>query len=647
MCFGLPGGAILPLYDAWANVDHSIRHYLVRHEQGAGHMAQGYARATGKVGVAIATSGPGATNLVTPIADAYLDSTPIVCITGQVQTYLIGTDAFQEADITGVTMPIVKHSWLVADVEDIPRVFKEAFHIARTGRPGPVLIDIPKDIQLTAFDFAYPRQVDIPGYKPSRHGHPKQIITAAEAILAAERPVFYVGGGAVNADVDPDQLIRVAEAAQMPVVTTLMAKGVFPDSHPLCIGLPGMHGSKAANWAMNRCDLLIACGSRFDDRVTGKLDLFAPGAKIIHMDVDPAEISKNREARDPDRGVARAHRAEAGGCHRVTRQRRPAEARNGWSRSRGRKREFPFKYRRTEPLKPEYVIERLRDLTEGQDVVWTTGVGQHQMWAAQYLKIEKPRNWLDLGRLGTMGFGVPAAIGAKVGRPDAIVINIDGDGCFQMTMQELATAKMYGIGAIHVVINNGWLGMVRQWQELFHDERFSETNLTIDLPDYCKLAESFGIPAFRCEKPEEVDAAITAALAAGGPAVIEARVDHEEKVYPMVPAGAASADMIDVEWADDDNAWVEEGSDEQLPHALGTGAQPSRCAHPVRRVVRPPRIQYRLARGRPHRGPQPQPHHDPGRLRPAFGRSGHQAAVQAGRRAQGAGARRNRRRAAS
>ena len=557
--FGLPGGAILPLYDAWANVDHSIRHYLVRHEQGAGHMAQGYARATGKVGVAIATSGPGATNLVTPIADAYLDSTPIVCITGQVQTYLIGTDAFQEADITGVTMPIVKHSWLVADVEDLPRVFKEAFHIARTGRPGPVLIDIPKDIQLTAFDFAYPRQVDIPGYKPSRHGHPKQIITAAEAILAAERPVFYVGGGAVNSDVDPEQLIRVAEAVQMPVVTTLMAKGVFPDSHPLCIGLPGMHGSKAANWAMNRCDLLIACGSRFDDRVTGKLDLFAPGARIIHMDVDPAEISKNREAQIPIVGslehivpkLADAIESRGNGG--------PPKAAEWLEQVRGWKREFPFKYRRTEPLKPEYVIERLRDLTEGQDVVWTTGVGQHQMWAAQYLKIEKPRNWLTSGGLGTMGFGVPAAIGAKVGRPDSIVINIDGDGCFQMTMQELATAKMYGIGAIHVVINNGWLGMVRQWQELFHDERFSETNLTMDLPDYCKLAESFGIPAFRCERPEEVDAAITAALAAGGPAVIEARVDHEEKVYPMVPAGAASADMIDVEWADDDNAWVEEG----------------------------------------------------------------------------------------
>ncbi len=557
--FGLPGGAILPLYDAWAACDHSIRHYLVRHEQGAGHMAQGYARATGKVGVAIATSGPGATNLVTPIADAYLDSTPIVCITGQVPTHLIGTDAFQEADIQGITMPIVKHSWLVDSVEEIPRVFKEAFHIARTGRPGPVLVDIPKDLQLTEFEFSYPKQVDIPGYKPSKHGHPKQVITAAEAILAAERPTLYVGGGAVTSGLDPADLIRVAQAAQIPVVTTLQAKGAFPDSHPLCIGLPGMHGSKAANWAMNRCDLLIACGARFDDRVTGKLDVFAPGARVIHMDVDPAEIGKNRAADIPIVGslehvipkLAEALESRSNGG--------PPKAADWLETVQGWQRDNPFRYRNTPPLKPEFVIERLRELTRGQDVVWTTGVGQHQMWAAQYLEIDKPRRWLTSGGAGTMGFGVPAAIGAKVGRPDAIVINIDGDGCFQMTMQELATAKMYGIAAIHVVVNNGWLGMVRQWQELFHGERFSETLLEVDLPDYVKLAESFGIAAFRCETTDEVDAAITAALECGGPCVIDARVDHAEKVYPMVPAGASSADMIDVEWAEDDNAWVEEG----------------------------------------------------------------------------------------
>ncbi len=557
--FGLPGGAILPLYDAWASCEHSIRHYLVRHEQGAGHMAQGYARATGRVGVAIATSGPGATNLVTPIADAYLDSTPIVCITGQVPTHLIGTDAFQEADIQGITMPIVKHSWLVDRVEDIPRIFKEAFHIARSGRPGPVLVDVPKDLQLAEFEFSYPRQVDIPGYKPSKHGHPKQIITAAEAILAAERPTLYLGGGAINSNVAQSELIRVAEAVQMPVVTTLQAKGAFPDSHPLCIGLPGMHGSKAANWAMNRCDLLIACGARFDDRVTGKLDLFAPGAKVIHMDVDPAEIDKNRAAQIPIVGslelvvpkLAEALESRSNGG--------APKAAEWLATVQGWKREHPFRYRNSAPLKPEYVIERLRDLTAGQDVIWATGVGQHQMWAAQYLEIDLPRRWLTSGGAGTMGFGVPAAIGAKVGRPEAVVINIDGDGCFQMTMQELATAKMYGIAAIHVIINNGWLGMVRQWQELFHQERYSETLLENDLPDYVKLAEAFGLPGFRCETVDEVDAAITAALRCGSACVVDARVDHEEKVYPMVPAGSSSSEMIDVEWAEDDNAWVEEG----------------------------------------------------------------------------------------
>jgi acetolactate synthase-1/2/3 large subunit len=557
--FGLPGGAILPLYDAWAACEHTIRHYLVRHEQGAGHMAQGYARATGKVGVAIATSGPGATNLVTPIADAYLDSTPIVCITGQVQTHLIGTDAFQEADIQGITMPIVKHSWLIDRAEDIPRVIKEAFHIARSGRPGPVLVDIPKDLQQAEISFSHPKQVDIPGYKPSRHGHPKQVITAAEAILAAERPVFYVGGGAVSADVDPAELIRVAETVQMPVITTLMAKGVFPDSHPLCIGLPGMHGSKAANWAMNRADLLIACGSRFDDRVTGKLDLFAPGAKVIHMDVDPAEIDKNRAAQIPIVGSLELVVPKLADALESRMNGAAPRAAEWLGTVQGWKRDNPFRYRHTEPLKPEYVIERLRDMTADREVIWTTGVGQHQMWAAQYLQIDRPRHWITSGGLGTMGFGVPAAIGAKVGRPDATVINIDGDGCFQMTMQELATAKMYGIGAIHVVVNNGWLGMVRQWQELFHGERYSETLLESNLPDYVKLAESFGLPGFRCETVDEVDTAIAGALECGTACVIDARVDHEEKVYPMVPAGAASADMIDVEWAEDDNAWVEEG----------------------------------------------------------------------------------------
>jgi acetolactate synthase I/II/III large subunit len=406
--FGLPGGAILPLYDAWAAHEHTIRHYLVRHEQGAGHMAQGYARATGKVGVAIATSGPGATNLVTPIADAYLDSTPIVCITGQVPTHLIGTDAFQEADIQGITMPIVKHSWLVKDVTELPRAFKEAFHIARSGRPGPVLIDIPKDVQLATFEFSYPRQTDMPGYKPSRHGHPKQIITAAEAILAAERPVFYIGGGAIASGVDPAQLIRVAETVQMPAVTTLMAKGVFPDSHPLCLGLPGMHGSKAANWALNRADLLVACGARFDDRVTGKLDSFAPGAKVIHIDVDPAEIDKNRAAQVPIVGTIDLVVPKLADALESRKNGGPPRAAEWLETVQGWRREHPFRYRRAGALKPEYVIERLRELTTGEDVIWTTGVGQHQMWAAQYLQIDRPRRWITSGGLGTMGFGVPA-----------------------------------------------------------------------------------------------------------------------------------------------------------------------------------------------------------------------------------------------
>jgi acetolactate synthase I/II/III large subunit len=351
----------------------------------------------------------------------------------------------------------------------------------------------------------------------------------------------------------------VAETVQMPVVTTLMAKGVFPDSHPLCLGLPGMHGSKAANWAMNQADLLVACGARFDDRVTGKLDSFAPGAKVVHIDVDPAEIDKNRAAQIPIVGSIELVVPKLADALETRKNGGPPKAAEWVETVHGWQRDNPFRYRRAGALKPEYVIERLRDLTAGEDVIWTTGVGQHQMWAAQYLEIDRPRRFITSGGAGTMGFGVPAAMGAKVARPEAIVINIDGDGCFQMTMQELATARMYGIAAIHVVVNNGWLGMVRQWQELFHSERFSETNLTVDLPDYVKLAESFGVAAFRCETEEEVDEAIRAALACGGPAVIDARVDREEKVYPMVPAGGSATDIIDVEWAEDDNHWVEEG----------------------------------------------------------------------------------------
>ncbi len=557
ICWGIPGGAILPLYDAFAAVDHTVRHILVRHEQGAGHMAQGYARATGRVGVCIATSGPGATNLVTPVADAFLDSTPIVAITGQVPTHLIGSDAFQEADTTGIFMPITKHTFQVQKLTDLPRMFKEAFHIARSGRPGPVLIDIPKDLQQASFEFSYPATVDIPGYKPSTTGHPLQVQTAADAIARARRPVLYVGGGVINAGAETE-LAELAEALQIPVVTTLMAKGAFPDSHPLCVGLPGMHGSKFANWTMNRADLLITVGARFDDRVTGKLDAFAPGARVVHIDIDPAEISKNRHADVPIVGELRRVLPVLRDAYLGLRTADRIASKREW-RDQVEEWRFkhPFRYRRDGQLKAQFVMERFRDLLADRDPIWVTGVGQHQMWAAQWLKIEKTRHWLTSGGLGTMGFGVPAAIGAQMGCPENIVINIDGDGCFQMTMQELATAVAFEVPAIHAVINNGWLGMVRQWQTLFHDKRYSETLLRNDLPDYVKLAEAFGALGLRAETEEEVDIAIMTAVESRRPCVIDFRVDPDEKVYPMVPAGSSSSEMIDDEvW---ENDWVEDG----------------------------------------------------------------------------------------
>ncbi len=559
ICFGIPGGAILPIYDALASTGTKIKHVLVRHEQGAGHMAQGYARATGKVGVAMATSGPGATNLVTPVADAFLDSTPLVVVTGQVPSHLIGTDAFQEADTTGIFLPIVKHSYLVTKVDDIPRVFMEAFHLASTGRPGPVLIDIPKDIANTEFTFRWPKRLDLPGYRPTGKGHPLQIQEAALAIARAKKPVLYVGGGVINAGAEAE-LKELAEATRIPVVTTLMAKGAFPDSHALSLQMPGMHGSKYANWALHRSDLLITVGARFDDRVTGKLDAFAPGAKVIHMDIDPAEISKNRTADVPIVGELREVLPQLTKAIAKLRESDSIVNHREWLEQVEEWRfKYPYRYRRAGALKPEYVIERLRDLCADRDTIWTTGVGQHQMWAAQWLRIDDSRRWITSGGLGTMGFGFPAALGAKLGCPDATVVCIDGDGCFQMTLQELATAVVYDIPIIVAVMNNGWLGMVRQWQELFHDERFSQTHLNAEIPDYVKLAEAFGAVGFRAEREEEVDVAITAALASGRPAVIDFRVDHEEKVYPMVPAGAASADMIDAGWIEDDNSWVEEG----------------------------------------------------------------------------------------
>jgi acetolactate synthase I/II/III large subunit len=545
--FGIPGGAILPTYDAFAR-GTTVRHVLARHEQGAGHMAEGYARASGRVGVAMATSGPGATNLVTPIADAWMDSTPLVCITGQVRTNLIGTDAFQETDATGITLPIVKHSWLVQAVDELPHVLKAAFHVARTGRPGPVLVDVAKDVQEAELDFCYPDEVDLPGWRPPRKVNARQLYEAAKATAAAERPVLYVGGGVVNANAS-EELRELAEAGGLPVVTTLMAKGAFPETHELAYGAPGMHGSKWANWALNKCDLLVAVGARFDDRVTGKLAAFAPGARVVHLDVDAAEIGKLRHADVPVVGPLRVALAQL--AREVARFRAQNGATLGpvaWRAQLDEWREaFPLRYTRSgDYLKPQLVLETLRDLTAGRDdVVWTTGVGQHQMWAMQYLVCERPRTFITSGGLGTMGYGVPAAVGAKAARPEATVICVDGDGCFQMTSQEIATAVLEGLPIVTVIVNNGWLGMVRQWQEMFYAERFAETHLTHSVPDYAMLAEAYGAAGFTVESEDDLEAALEQALTCGRTAVVDVRCDPEEKCFPMVPAGAASVDVIE------------------------------------------------------------------------------------------------------
>jgi acetolactate synthase-1/2/3 large subunit len=540
VAFGIPGGAILPTYDAIAR-GTSVRHVLARHEQGAGHMAEGYARASGKVGVAIATSGPGATNLVTAIADAWMDSTPVVFITGQVRSSLIGTDAFQEVDITGITMPIVKHSWLVQEVDELPSVLKSAFHVARTGREGPVLIDVAKDVQEAELDFEYPDDVDLPGWKPPRKVHPRQIRTAAEAIAAAERPIVYAGGGVLNADACAE-LLGLVDAAQLPAVVTLMGKGCLPDSHPLNYGAPGMHGSKFANWALNKADLVIAVGARFDDRVTGKVSAFAPGAKVIHFDIDAAEVGKIRHAEIPVVGPLKIALAEL-----------TAEVgtpdHDPWLRQlEDWRQQFPFRYSKADGvLKPQTAVEAVRDAAAGldTDVVWTTGVGQHQMWAMQYLVCDTPRSFITSGGLGTMGYGVPAAVGAKAARPDATVVCIDGDGCFQMTCQELATAALERLPIVTVVLNNGWLGMVRQWQEMFYDNRFAQTHLTHSVPDYAQLAEAYGCAGFTVEAEEQLEDALAGAFSCGRSAVVDVRCDPEEKCFPMVPAGAAAVDVIE------------------------------------------------------------------------------------------------------
>jgi acetolactate synthase I/II/III large subunit len=541
--FGIPGGAILPTYDAIAR-GTTVRHVLARHEQGAGHMAEGYARASGKVGVAVATSGPGATNLVTAIADAWMDSTPLVAVTGQVRSNLIGTDAFQEVDITGISMPIVKHSWLVQDVEELPAVMKAAFHVARTGRQGPVLVDVAKDVQEAAFDFAYPDEVDLPGWKPPTRVHHRQVAEAARAISEAQRPIIYAGGGVINGEAC-GELRALVEAADLPAVVTLMGKGCLPDSHPLNYGHPGMHGSKYANWALNKSDLVIAVGTRFDDRVTGKLSAFAPGARVIHFDIDAAEVGKIRHAEIPVVGPLKLALAELVSALRETG--RPQH--DAWLKQVEEwRRLYPYRYSRNGAMvKPQFAIESVRDLAASRDepVLWTTGVGQHQMWSMQYLQCEEPRSFITSGGLGTMGYGIPAAIGAKAARPDATVVCVDGDGCFQMTSQELATAALERLPIVVVLINNGWLGMVRQWQELFYAERFAETHLTHQVPDYALLAEAYGCAGFTARDEGELESALEAAFDCGRTAVIDVHCDPEEKCYPMVPAGAASVDVIE------------------------------------------------------------------------------------------------------
>jgi acetolactate synthase-1/2/3 large subunit len=541
--FGIPGGAILPAYDPI--FDSKIRHILVRHEQGAGHAATGYAQATGRVGVCIATSGPGATNLVTPLADAQMDSVPIVAITGQVPSAAIGTDAFQEADIRGVTMPVTKHNYLITDPADIPRAIAEAFHIASTGRPGAVLVDIAKDALQKETTFNYPKNVSLAGYNPVVEPKSEAIRDAAALITQSKKPVLYVGGGIIKANA-AKELMQLAEITGAPVVTTLMARGAFPDSHPQHLGMPGMHGTVAAVTALQKADLLITLGARFDDRVTGKLSTFAPNAKIIHADIDPAEIGKNRHA----------DVAVVGDLKNILRALNPATKAalaksqpdlTPWlTETYGWRSKFPLGYDKPSDgsVSPQHVIERIGKIS-GPDTIFAAGVGQHQMWASQFIGYEKPRTWLNSGGLGTMGYAVPAAMGAKVGAPDTTVWAIDGDGCFQMTNQELVTCALNNIPIKVAVINNESLGMVRQWQTLFYNQRYSNTDLhSKRIPDFKLLAEAMGCVGLRCERPEDVDKTIEAAMAINDrPVVVDFNVHRDAMVWPMVAAGTSNDDI--------------------------------------------------------------------------------------------------------
>ena len=538
--FGVPGGAILPAYDPL--LDSPIRHVLARHEQGAGHMAEGYAMATGGVGVVMATSGPGATNLITPLQNAKMDSTPLVAITGQVGTSAIGSDAFQEAYTTGLAMHCTKHSYLVGDVDDIPAIVHEAFHLASTGRPGPVLIDVPKDILNAETGWNEPSLTGLPGYKPTTHGHPKQIKAAIALIESAERPVLYVGGGVIRSGASAE-LLEFAEAVNAPVVTTLMARGAFPDGHRLALGMSGMHGTYVATTAIQKSDVLVSLGARFDDRVTGKVSEFAPHAKVIHVDVDPAEIGKVRRADVPIVGDAR--NVIKALLERVLASRNAEDnpVRRAWfDQLASWKQTHPLFYDQKPdgPIKTQYFIERLRALA-GSDAIVAAGVGQHQMWASQFWDFNKPNTWVNSGGLGTMGFAVPAAIGAKAARPDDLVLALDGDGCFQMTFQELITASTEKIPVKIYVFNNGGYGMVKQWQNLFYDGRISATDLGTEIPDYPKLAEAMGCIGMRVTHPQDVDVTIEKSLSIEDrPVVVEILTDLDEMCFPMVPAGASN-----------------------------------------------------------------------------------------------------------
>ena len=597
--FGIPGGAILPAYDPL--MDSTIRHILVRHEQGAGHAAQGYAAATGRVGVCMATSGPGATNLVTPIADAHMDSVPMVAVTGQVGAAAIGTDAFQEADIRGITMPITKHNFLVTDPDEIPRRIAEAFYIASTGRPGPVLVDVAKSALQAMTTFEWPSELHLPGYRPVTRPHAKQIREATRLMLESRRPVLYVGGGTIRAGASAE-LRTLAELTGMPVITTLMARGAFPDSHPQHLGMPGMHGTVAAVAALQKSDLIISLGARFDDRVTGNLDSFAPGAQVIHADIDPAEIGKNRHADVPIVGDVREVIGDL-----VVALQAEADAGNtgdyeAWvAFLAGVKAKYPLGYDTTDDgLAPQYVIERLGAIA-GPDTIYTAGVGQHQMWAAQFVGYEKPNTWINSGGLGTMGFAVPAAMGAKVGMPDSTVWAIDGDGCFQMTNQELATCAINDIPIKVAVINNESLGMVRQWQTLFYNSRYSNTDLESKrIPDFVKLAEAYGCVGLACDSAEDVDATIEKAMEIndvpgrrrlpGAPrrdGLADGRRRHQQRRHQVRARPRARSSTRTT-------------SDDQ-PHPVGPRRGQARRPGPDRGPVQPPRLQHRVPGGRPDR----------------------------------------------